>query len=149
MHAAAWEAALEAHKVKEDDENEPSNEYLKWQWVTEKAARTTALMELARPRAEAAKVAMLQPASWRRYESTDGKIVWVFEGPVAFDYRINLEPGRSVGGTTLKYTCFNQAGFRIVGLISRSIHWSSAICLQFRPARVHSAGQQHNAVHPV
>jgi hypothetical protein len=88
MHAAAWEAALEAHKVKEDPETEPSDQYLKWQWATEKTARSTALVELARPRAKAAKEAMLKPASWRRYESTDGKIVWVFEGPVAFDYRI-------------------------------------------------------------
>jgi hypothetical protein len=88
MHTAAWEAASEAHEVKEDPENEPSNEYLKWQWRIDKAARQTALIELARPRAEAAKEAMLKPASWRRYESTDGKIVWVFEGPIAFDYRI-------------------------------------------------------------
>jgi hypothetical protein len=88
MHTAAWEAASEAHEVKEDPESEPSNEYLKWQWATEKAARRTALVELARPRAEAAKEAMLKPASWRQYESTDGKSVWVFEGLIAFDYRI-------------------------------------------------------------
>jgi hypothetical protein len=92
MHDAAWEAALEGWQVKDNPENEPSEEYLMtktWtQWATEKAAQRTDLVELARPRAEAAKEAMLKPASWRQYESTDGKIVWVFEGPVAFDYRI-------------------------------------------------------------
>jgi hypothetical protein len=91
MHAAAWEAALEAHKVKED-KGRPSEEEKAtktWSQITEENhARYLALVEPARKRVEAAKEAMLKPASWGQYESTDGKIVRVFEGPVAFDYRI-------------------------------------------------------------
>ena len=91
MHDAAREAALEGWEVKED-EGRPSEEEKAtkaWSQLTEeKHARYMALVEPAKKRAEAAKEAMLKPASWRQYESTDGKIVWVFEGPVAFDYRI-------------------------------------------------------------
>jgi hypothetical protein len=92
MHASAWEAILEGWEVKEDEGGRPSEEEKAtktWSQITEeKHARYLALVEPAKKRAEAAKEAMLKSASWHQYESTDGKMVWVFAGPVVFDYRI-------------------------------------------------------------